>query len=101
MPDLTAFTLADVLTIVGASAAAALVTSVVQLLKVVLPIIAARGWEQGLALALAALLVIAATADAGPVTPDAVLVAVLAWVWIGKGATQVYDKAAIVADRLG
>lgn len=100
MPDLTAFSLADVLTIVGASAAAALITSIVQLLKTVLPIIAARGWEQAMALILAAVLVIAATVDAGPLTPDAVLVAVLAWVWIGKGATQVYDKAADVANRL-
>lgn len=90
MPE---FTLASVLTIVGASAAAALVTSVVQLLKTVLPIIAARGWEQPLALILAAVLVTAATADAGAVTPNAILLAVLAWVWIGKGATQVYDKA--------
>lgn len=99
MPDLTAFTLADVLTIVGASAAAALITSIVQLLKTVLPIIAARGWEQALALVLAAVLVIAATAEAGPLTPDAILVAVLAWVWIGKGATQVYDKAAAMVRR--
>jgi hypothetical protein len=47
MPELQ---LADVLTIAGASVAAVLITSIVQLIKTVLPIIGARGWEQALAL---------------------------------------------------
>lgn len=89
--------LASVLTLVGAAAASALVTTFVQLAKGVLPIIKTHSWEQALALAAAAGLVILASWDrhltAGVTTPGDVFVSIVAWLGISKGATAIYDEA--------
>lgn len=89
-------TLADVLTLAGAAVAATLVTTFVELAKKTLPIIAARSWEQALALAASLGLVVMASYDrhlaAGITTANDVFVSLVAWLMIGKLATGVHDE---------
>jgi hypothetical protein len=85
--------LADVLTLPGALVASGLVTAFVAVLKKWFPIIAARDWEQALALAAALALVAVAFYDQRLYTLDAAFVAFAAWLGIAKLATGMYDEA--------
>ena len=85
--------LADVLTLPGALVASGLVTGFVAVLKKWFPTIAARDWEQALALAAALVLVAVAFYDQHTWTLDAAFVAFAAWLGIAKLATGIYDEA--------
>jgi hypothetical protein len=85
--------LADVLTLPGALVSSGLVTAFVTVLKKWLPIIAARDWEQAIALAAALALVAVAFYDQRLYTLDAAFVAFAAWLGIAKLATGIYDEA--------
>jgi hypothetical protein len=85
-------TLADVLTLTGAAISAGLITGLLEVLKRVLPIIAARGWEQALALLFSLVLVGLAFYDAGTYTLDAAFAAFIAWLAIAKLATGIFDE---------
>jgi len=84
--------LADILTIPGAAAAAAVVTTVIQLVKTALPAIDA-GWEKAAALVLSAALVGIALVDGGVYTLPVLFTGFLAWLGIAKLATGIYDEA--------
>lgn len=84
--------LSDILTIPGAAAAAAVVTTVIQLAKTVLPQLDA-GYEKAAALVLSALLVVLAVIDGGNYTLPVLFTAFLAWLGIAKLATGIYDEA--------
>ena len=85
-------TLADVLSLQGAVTSAALVTGLVAVLKVWFPVIAARAWEQALALTASLVLVVLAFYDAGVFTLDAAFWAFACWLAIAKLATGIYDE---------
>lgn len=85
-------TLADVLTLTGAVASAALVTSLVEVLKRTLPVIVARSWEQALALTFSMVLVVLAFVDQHTWTLDAAFAAFVAWLAIAKLASGLYDE---------
>lgn len=84
--------LADVLTLTGAVASAGLVTGLVEVLKRTLPIIAARSWEQALALAFSLALVVLAFVDQHAYTLDAAFGAFVAWLAIAKLASGIFDE---------
>jgi hypothetical protein len=83
--------LADVLTVAGVAASAAVVTGVIQLLKSVLPAID-NGREKLAALLLSAVLVVLAVVDSGAFGLPALFTAFLAWLSIAKLATGIYDE---------
>jgi hypothetical protein len=85
-------TLADVLTLGGTAASAALITGLVQVIKKVIPIVETRGWEQALALASSLILVVLAFVDQAIYTLNSGFLAFVAWLMIAKLATGIYDE---------
>lgn len=85
-------TLADVLTLGGAAASAALVTGLVQVIKKVLPIVEVREWEQALALTASLVLVVLAFVDQATYTLNAGFLAFVAWLMIAKLSMGIYDE---------
>jgi prepilin signal peptidase PulO-like enzyme (type II secretory pathway) len=85
--------LASILTVPGAAAAAAVVTTVIQLVKTAVPALDA-GWEKAGALVLSGVLVVLALVDGGVYTLPALFVGFLAWLGIAKLATGIYDEFA-------
>lgn len=83
--------LASILTVPGAAAAAAVVTTVIQLVKTALPAIDA-GWEKAAALLLSAGLVAIALVDGGVYDLPTLFTGFLAWLGIAKLATGIYDE---------
>ena len=90
-------TLASILTLAGAAIAAPLVTTFVEMMKRLLPVIEAHRWEQAIALATSLVLVIVASIDRhmtiGQTTLNDGFVSFVAWLAIAKLATGVYDEA--------
>jgi hypothetical protein len=85
-------TLASILTVTGAAAAAALITGTIEVLKSSLPIIGKRGWEQSLALLFSLILVLLAALDANVRTLPAAFTVFVAWLSIAKLATGIHDE---------
>ncbi len=83
--------LADILTIPGAAASAAVVTLAIQLFKSVFPKLDA-GYEKAAALLLSAVLVVIAVLDGGVYTLQLLLTAFIAFLGIAKLATGIYDE---------
>ena len=84
-------TLASILTVTGAAAAAAVVTLVIQLAKSAVPALD-NGYEKPAALVLSAALVVLAVVDGGVFTLPLLFTAFLAWLGIAKLATGIYDE---------
>jgi hypothetical protein len=84
-------TLALVLTAAGATGAAALITTLIQVLKSAIPAID-NGKEKPLALVFSAIIVVLAVIDSAVFTLPALFGAFVAWLAIAKLATGIYDE---------
>ncbi len=105
MPTDTGLTLALILTAAGATAAAALVTGLVQLLKTVWPGTISGVWQLRSAFVIAALIVGAAyvsAIQAGSLTVslESVFAIVLAWFAVARLAKSIFDDATAAPGSL-